>query len=300
VEISELLRSEGLDPNALGPVVGFEENGVLQLRVPGGRAFDLWQRLSARAGESGHWPVITRLTEPDRLTELAAPHENDTEPFSVFTAGSKALAQAQGLPFEEWLRRQRDPLCQAEEYERKAAQLERLGRPGAEPMINLYRQFAEDWRGRPAWHFDPAQYPWPEQPVPVLPPGQLHLLFDFPPGQQRVIVPEAVLLFVPTPDPWEVPAYVLFGGFNSCPPPAVHASALRWLQDRYGGQPAAVGDGTIEVVVERRPTSRDEALRLAENLATYAEEVLACGYRQTRGQVAAYLMECDRWGFWWD
>jgi Domain of unknown function (DUF4253) len=300
MDLPSLLQREQIDPTSLGPVAGFEENGILQLPVPGPRAFDLWQRLVGRVAETRYWPVVTAPNEPESLTSLAAALQGDPQnTFSLAASRDSILACAGGISFERWLQQERDPQFQARKFLRMAEQMEQF--PGGAGMAGLYRQFAADWQKRSPWHFDPADFSWPQEPVSVPPPGKLHVLHTLTTDNRWAVGEQGTLLFVPTTAGWEVPAYLSFGGFNACPPPEVHVAMLKWLHDAYGGRLVALGQGTLEVLVDRRPASRAEALRLAVDFRTYAEAFLDVpDGNQPVGPIAACLMASNRWSFWWD
>ncbi|NBB15852.1 DUF4253 domain-containing protein [Caulobacter sp. SLTY] len=107
------------------------------------------------------------------------------------------------------------------------------------------------------------------------------------------------IALLPTSDPTEVPAYLRFGGYNSCPPPQAHVATLRSLRDRYGAEIVACTFDTIELRVPRRPATREEALALARELHAYCNDTIDQGL-ETLSNYAAALMVSESWLFWWD
>lgn len=294
MNLETILQDEGIGVDSLRPIAGWEENGVLFIEVPGAGAFELWRTLQARVPAAGFWPVLSARDFPDWLTG-----DEDSAPESVGAARIAALEKAGMLSFEGWLQQERDPAFKCAENLARAEHVERF--PGSEGMAKLYREIAEQYRNAPPWRYDASQYPWPTDPVEVAPPSTFQTLCEVDADCKYAPAERVTLLFVPTTNDWETPAYLVFGGFNSCPSPHVHVALLEHLANRYGAQLVAMKHDTIEVLVARRPTSRDEALRLAVDLQAYTEEFVGLGFKdQSAGHVASYLMQSDRWGFWWD
>ncbi|PSJ40585.1 DUF4253 domain-containing protein [Allosphingosinicella deserti] len=107
------------------------------------------------------------------------------------------------------------------------------------------------------------------------------------------------LLLIPTAKSWEVPAYLAWGGWNACPPPAVHVAALKAWHERYGAELVGLNGDTLNLRVARRPTERAEALALARDFYRYCPDIVDQG-TGTLAPLAAGLMTSDWWYFWWD
>ncbi|MDF1769295.1 DUF4253 domain-containing protein [Maricaulis sp.] len=103
----------------------------------------------------------------------------------------------------------------------------------------------------------------------------------------------------PTDDETEVPALLRWGAWNDCPAPEVHVAHLRAWRDAYGAKLVSVTRDTIELEVERRPASREEALKLAHEQFAYCPDIVLQG-TQSIEALAASLMQSDWWFFWWD
>jgi hypothetical protein len=289
MRLETILRSEQIDVDTLGSLKGWEENGIVKLSIPGRQAHEIWNRLVNCVPAAGYYPVVTTKENADFL-------KRDRRPGSVAVARDEALEYARQLTFDGWLNQQRDPSYQVAKYISMAEQIEKY--PGGEVLAKINRDIAENWRNRPPWQFDPANCPWPDEPVHVRPPDQLYCVHN---GYENVTAETAVMLFVPTASCFEVPAHLLFGGFNSCPPPEVHIAMLRSMQTRYEARLLLMDSGTIEIVVSHRPANREEALCLAKDFTTYAESFEGTAYnKQSEAHIAAYLLASDYWAFWWD
>lgn len=111
--------------------------------------------------------------------------------------------------------------------------------------------------------------------------------------------PEVLVVVLPTPDPVEAITMLRYGGWNACPPPEVHAAAVRSWAKRFGFEPVCVGPDIIEGRVTRRPTDRDSALALARELFAYCPDIVDQG-TENLATLAAILMVSEWWFFWWD
>jgi hypothetical protein len=110
---------------------------------------------------------------------------------------------------------------------------------------------------------------------------------------------EAYLLMLPAQASWEIPAYLRWGNWNACPPAEYHVAALKRWHARFGAELVGIGTDTMNVRVKRRPSTRDEALALADEQYRYCPDVIDQGVG-SRSALAASLMASDWWFFWWD
>lgn len=98
---------------------------------------------------------------------------------------------------------------------------------------------------------------------------------------------------------WKVFAVSNWGGWNACPGPEEHAAAHRYWQRDVGAVLACLTSDTAECVVERSPTRRQVALRLAEAQYAYCPDIVDQGVG-TISALAATSLEAPVWLFWWD
>jgi hypothetical protein len=110
---------------------------------------------------------------------------------------------------------------------------------------------------------------------------------------------ELWLLFVAAENGWEVPAFLKFGSWNSCPDPALHVAMLHCWNRGIGAELVGISHDTIELTVARPPTDRDSALRLAEDQYVYCGDIVDQGVG-TIEALAATLLNGTVWYFWWD
>lgn len=264
--------------------------------VRGVDALTTWEQLRAK-GEG--WPII--LGDARRDAWLAEALEIDKR--SV----DEILTVADGLTFPaslvEWNRSDDESLAEALKAYSPDAVAYRLLEPnvGGEEGSRVLPPDSEE--GRPVTFGEllregeasdqPPLGEWPARPeVGSGPTGYI----DFETGRVAETVHIVVL---PTSDPTAVPAHLRLGGWNACPPAEHHVAVLRALRDRYGAEIVVCTSDTVELRVQRRPETREEAITLARDLYLYCNDSIDQGLG-TVSDFAAYLMASEWWLFWWD
>lgn len=104
---------------------------------------------------------------------------------------------------------------------------------------------------------------------------------------------------IPTGNPYEVPAYVKFGGWNACPAPEEQVAILRYWYDKYGAQVISMTFDIIECTVENPPKTKEESLALAKEQFIYCSDIVTQG-TGTISDLADSLYKSKYWFFWWD
>ena len=109
---------------------------------------------------------------------------------------------------------------------------------------------------------------------------------------------ECILAKIPVKEPWQVFAYVPFGGWNECPPPELMmATAKRWYE-RYRAVPALISHDTLEMsAVPLKDV--ETALAAAQELFAFCPDCVFQGVGMV-GALAHTLMQSTVWFFWWD
>jgi len=138
---------------------------------------------------------------------------------------------------------------------------------------------------------------WPDQPAdnesnsPIL-----AVAYDFRTGMpfEKVHV-----LFIPTEESWQVPAYLRWGDWNACPPPEYHVAALRHWHDAYGAELVGISGDTMDLMVKYPPTSKEEALAVAKDIYWYCPDDVDQG-TETLAALAGSMVMRHNWQFWWD
>jgi len=98
---------------------------------------------------------------------------------------------------------------------------------------------------------------------------------------------------------YEVFADLGYGDWNACPPPEIHVAQHKKWFDQYGAEPFYIGSDSVECVVARPPTTKEQAYELAEEQFWYANDNIDQGVG-TLDALAAMLLNGHRWYFWWD
>ncbi len=101
------------------------------------------------------------------------------------------------------------------------------------------------------------------------------------------------------PASWMAPCYLRIGGWNEMPKAAEHAALFKLWQERFGATVACIANDVIEFTVERPPTTKAEALQLAEQQFVYCADIVHQGVGSIEA-LAATLLNASVWYFWWD
>ncbi len=109
---------------------------------------------------------------------------------------------------------------------------------------------------------------------------------------------ECILAKIPTNEPWEVFAWLPFGGWNECPMPEEMLWIAKYWYERYGAIPAVM---THDVIEFSAPPVKDKntALGLALEQFAACSDIVFQGV-ETIGRLAGGLMQSSVWYFWWD
>jgi hypothetical protein len=115
----------------------------------------------------------------------------------------------------------------------------------------------------------------------------------------RKLHPWVLLATIPTPQPYETPAYLKFGGWNACPEASVHVAVWKKWQEEYGAKILCVSGDVIEATVVRPPIEKDACYKLAQDQFAYCTDIVDQGVGSIDA-LAATLYAGKSWYFWWD
>jgi hypothetical protein len=115
----------------------------------------------------------------------------------------------------------------------------------------------------------------------------------------RTVLPNVHIALIPTDDWTTVPAHLRYGGRDNCPRAEYHVAALRSWRDRFGAELIGLGSDRMDLRVERRPETREQALELAGEHYVYCNDIVDQG-EGTLSNLAACLFVDNWWNFWWD
>ena len=100
-------------------------------------------------------------------------------------------------------------------------------------------------------------------------------------------------------EPWMLPAFVKFGGWNECPMPEIHCAMMKYWQEKYKAEIISMTSDVIECKVQNPPRSEEEVMNLAWEQYLYCKDIVDQGSR-TISRLATTLYDSDYWYFWWD
>lgn len=117
---------------------------------------------------------------------------------------------------------------------------------------------------------------------------------DYSTGKAR----EVILARIPVENPWEIFAWLPFGGWNECPAPEEMVLIGRYWYDRYKAIPAVISHDVLEFAA--MPVKDESAaLGLALEQFAFCEDIVYQG-TESVGKLAGMLMQSSVWYFWWD
>lgn len=109
---------------------------------------------------------------------------------------------------------------------------------------------------------------------------------------------ELILAEIPTEKPWEVFAWLPFGGWNECPDPPVIAAAARYWYERFHAVPALISHDVLEFTAYP-VRDKSAAVGLALEQYAFCSDIVDQGV-QTIEILADTLSKSSVWYFWWD
>jgi hypothetical protein len=125
---------------------------------------------------------------------------------------------------------------------------------------------------------------------------ELSLPIDVVTGEPKT---DVLIALVPVEHSWQIPAFLKIGGWNDCPTAAEHTAIFRYWHQHYGIRVASIGADVIELEIDRPPTTREQALQLAQQQFIYCPDIVYQG-TQTIAALASTLLNGRVWFFWWD
>lgn len=109
---------------------------------------------------------------------------------------------------------------------------------------------------------------------------------------------ECFIAKIPTKEPWEVFAWLPFGGWNECPMPEEILWIAKYWYEKFGAIPAVMTSDVLEFAAA--PVKDEKtAAGLALQQFAFCSDIVTQGV-DTVGRLAGGLMESSVWYFWWD
>lgn len=109
---------------------------------------------------------------------------------------------------------------------------------------------------------------------------------------------EVIIAKIPTDKPWEIFAWLPFGGWNECPEPETMMSVGRYWSQRYGAIPALISHDILEFAAQ---PVKDRSATIGLSLEQYAfcNDIIDQGFQELC-VLADVLTKSSVWFFWWD
>jgi hypothetical protein len=111
--------------------------------------------------------------------------------------------------------------------------------------------------------------------------------------------PEIHIALVPVVKSWMIPCFLKTGSWNDCPNPEEHAAIFKYWDEKYGISVVGITGDVIELEVKNPPTTKQQALELAQQQFIYCPDIVYQG-TQTIAALASTLLNGKIWFFWWD
>lgn len=109
-----------------------------------------------------------------------------------------------------------------------------------------------------------------------------------------------ILAKIPVKNPWEVFAYLPFGGWNECPDTAQLMAVAKYWYQEHGAIPAVMTHDVLEFLLPA-PVSEKKAEELAREQYGLCPDVVGREEGEDVIQnLADTLQQSDKWYFWWD
>ena len=105
-----------------------------------------------------------------------------------------------------------------------------------------------------------------------------------------------LIVELPVQYPWEVFAWLPFGGWNDCPNTQDLMAVAKYWYQKHGAIPAVMTHDTLEYRLDQ-PVKEEAALSLAVEHYAYCPDVVN---DEVLGSLAGNLTVSNYWYFWWD
>ena len=102
---------------------------------------------------------------------------------------------------------------------------------------------------------------------------------------------------IPVKNPWEIFAWLPFGGWNECPDTLELMAVTKYWYEKHGAVPAVMTHDTLDFDVPK-PVEKKEAKQLA--LEQYAWDQDVMDVSDFAEMLADCLTKATKWYFWWD
>lgn len=105
------------------------------------------------------------------------------------------------------------------------------------------------------------------------------------------------LVKVPADKPYEIFAWLPFGGWNECPDTEEMISMCQYWYEEYGAVPASITYDTLTFYLDNPVTDKETAIKAAKEQCAFSSELLGMGGIDL---YIAMTVNSNVWSFWWD
>jgi hypothetical protein len=243
------------------------------LKAKGSEALLLWSRLRELVDMTGHWPVL--LGTDDEMASLSLDIQER----------EKSVQELLDLSMNI----EPDPKVWSEQrFMQWSITLQKMGMDTS------------------AWNHSANIEDWLEEEDNVkidsknIQDTLWHIDFTIPVDTYRGEERKNVLIgLMPGTSGCDVPAWLNWGGWNTCPLPEQHVAMFRYWQKNYGAELVGITHDVIEMNVRRPPHTESDSFRLAQMQYEYCPDIVDQNARSCRS-LARSLQGSRVWHFWWD
>ncbi len=109
---------------------------------------------------------------------------------------------------------------------------------------------------------------------------------------------EIIFARVPVTNPWEIFAYLPFGGWNECPDTLELMAVCKYWYEKYYVRPVVISSDMLEFN-DIRINDEATALKVATEMYIFCNDIIEQGLG-TINKLSKLLMTSVPWTFWWD
>lgn len=120
----------------------------------------------------------------------------------------------------------------------------------------------------------------------------------YPDGRIDGRITETILAYIPTTKPYEVFAWVPFGGWNECADAEDMIKVARYWYEKHKAVPILISHDILEFMCRSRPREGEAALALAKEQYALCPDIVD-EVIETIGALADTLTQSTVWTFWW-
>ncbi|HEY9731280.1 MAG TPA: DUF4253 domain-containing protein [Drouetiella sp.] len=302
-DLFDKLRAANIDVTSLGQLNWPLVDMIYSLAVRGNEAEHIWNELRRISIQTGYWPVLVAdEDELDGIVENLSCHLEFDQAANIWTPRKKSYNTAD-IAIDE-ADRIAQIFLELKELEGCADPVDIDGsgivKPSlAELVVAGEKMNMDKWlhlKSAVRQGVDDDEGDWPYD---VAPDNKLQALQIWDPELGSRELDSVFILLVRADYAWEVPAKLLYGGWNDCPVPQVHVGFFkRWFK-MHDAEIISVGRATIEMIVGKPPTTRDQSLDIAREHFVYCPDTVDQGAGNV-SSLAAELLNGRVWHFWWD